>query len=115
MTFPQVTKRLEPPLNLYLYLKSLSVDRIPTEIKNFKSTTKQLKEYYTAHPKFRSLAPGQSELGENYKVDTKPIGIRKYGSSSFRHKPTNNGGLLKDYIPSEVSEQVGGNMIFGIK
>nr|CAI5831761.1 unnamed protein product [Callosobruchus analis] len=82
-----------------------SVDRIPTEIKNFKSTTKQLKEYYTAHPKFRSLAPGQSELGENYKVDTKPIGIRKYGSSSFRHKPTNNGGLLKDYIPSEVSEQ----------
>ncbi|CAH1981821.1 unnamed protein product [Acanthoscelides obtectus] len=82
-----------------------SVDRIPTEFKSFKSITKQLKEYYTTHPKFRILSAGQSELGESYNVDAKPIGIRKYGSSSFRHKPAGNAGILKNYIPSEITEQ----------
>ncbi|CAH0546377.1 unnamed protein product [Brassicogethes aeneus] len=78
------------------------------EFNNTKSAIKHIKEYYTNHPKPQYTNnnniinnPGQSEVNENYNVNPRPIDVKKYGSSSFRHKDNRN-GIIKDFsIPNQ--------------
>ncbi|CAH1113366.1 unnamed protein product [Psylliodes chrysocephalus] len=70
-----------------------SVERIPSEFNTHISILKQLKEYYKSHPKIHISSSGQSEVDEGYKTDSIPIGIKKYGASSFRHNKDRNAGL----------------------
>ncbi|CAG9855817.1 unnamed protein product [Phyllotreta striolata] len=63
-----------------------SMEKVQNQLSSDVSAIKQLKEYYKAHSKIHITNQGQSEVNENYKVDSVPIGIKKYGSSSFRHK-----------------------------
>ncbi|XP_023022317.2 uncharacterized protein [Leptinotarsa decemlineata] len=74
-----------------------SAERKNLEFTEMKTPTKQLKEYYKAHPKINIQSLGQSEVDENYNVDPSPPKIRKYGTSSFRHKD-HNGGLIESYM-----------------
>lgn len=75
-----------------------SADRLSYESNSSRSVLKQLKDHYKFHPKIHINNAGQSEVDENYKVDPVPIGIRKYGSSSFRHKDRNLG--IQGYMTS---------------
>ncbi|XP_072398670.1 uncharacterized protein [Diabrotica undecimpunctata] len=79
-----------------------SAERITQEFNNNISVLKQLKEHYKSHPKIHIETPGQSEVDENYKVDTVPIGIRKYGSSNFRQKDRNP--ILQSYMSAANDE-----------
>ncbi|KAJ8945336.1 hypothetical protein NQ318_009731 [Aromia moschata] len=74
-----------------------SVDRIQKEFNNTKSAMKQVREYYRTHPKIQIDPPGQTEVNERYNLAPLPIGIRKYGVSSFRHKDGRS-GIIKDYM-----------------
>ncbi|CAH1119834.1 unnamed protein product [Phaedon cochleariae] len=67
-----------------------SENRLTKEFNSTKTPLKQLREYYKVHSKMNINSPGQSEVNEAYNVDPVPIGIRKYGSSSFRHKNRNS-------------------------
>ncbi|XP_018568780.1 uncharacterized protein LOC108909041 [Anoplophora glabripennis] len=81
-----------------------SVDHVTKEFGSMKSSLKQVKEFYRSHEKVHIEAAGQSEVDENYSVDA-PIGIRKYGTSNFRHKDGRT-GIVKDYGPSEVNSPI---------
>lgn len=72
------------------------------EYDNVKSATKHLKEYQRAHPKIHFDTRGQTEIDENYNVDSRPIGIKKYGTSSFRHKDKSS-GVLNGYPEHPVN------------
>lgn len=68
------------------------------EFEGIRSPTKLLREYQKSHPGFDS---GYAEQTKQYNGDPGPIEIRKYGSSSFRHKDR-PGGIVKDYNTMEV-------------
>lgn len=68
------------------------------EFEGIRSPTKLLREYLKSHPGFDS---GYAEQTKQYNGDPGPIEIRKYGSSSFRHKDR-PGGIVKDYNTMEV-------------
>ncbi|XP_030750099.1 uncharacterized protein LOC115877888 [Sitophilus oryzae] len=76
-----------------------------------KSTTMKVKDYYKTHelPKVNYATrlveeKGQSEIPKSYSGDPVPIGIRKYGKSSFRHKDRPSGIVKEFNIPAQNGE-----------
>lgn len=72
------------------------------EFEGIRSPTKLLREYLKSHPGFS----GYAEQAKQFNGDPGPIEIRKYGSSSFRHKDR-PGGIVKDYGTMEVENPNG--------
>lgn len=75
-------------LNLYTALHK------DFEFEGIRSPLILVREYLKSHP-------GYEEPVKQFNGDPGPIEIRKYGSSSFRHKDR-PGGIVKDYGTMEV-------------
>ncbi|XP_060520035.1 uncharacterized protein LOC132698145 isoform X2 [Cylas formicarius] len=72
---------------------------------NVKPVMYNIRKYYKNRAKLRfpNDNVGQSEIPKVYSGDPVPIGIRKYGKSSFRHKDR-PGGIIKDYASNGESD-----------